>query len=337
MGPLMLDLKGQELCAEDKDILDHPLVGGVIFFSRNYHDPKQMAELVAQVRHYSRNALLLAVDHEGGRVQRFRSDFSAIPAMGSLYPKTGGDLERACDFAEQFGWLMAAEVQALDIDISFAPVLDIQGVSTVIGDRAFHSQTQPIIELASRFIRGMHSAGMKATGKHFPGHGNVLEDSHVAMPVDKRSEESIRKQDIRVFEEIHKQGLLDAVMPAHVRYPAVDSKPACFSRRWLREILRREMDFDGVVFSDDLSMQGASIIGHHGERAIAALDAGCDMVLVCNDRPGAVKVIDSLPSTYQASDRLKTMQKGPAPGWEKLHASAAWSKARRSLEEFSAL
>lgn len=337
MGPLMLDLNGQELCAEEKEILDHPLVGGVIFFSRNYHDPRQMAELVGQVRHYGRNDMLLAVDHEGGRVQRFRQEFSAIPAMGSLYPKCAGDVERAGQFAEQLGWLMAAEVLALDIDLSFAPVLDIQGISSVIGDRAFHPQSELIIALAARFIHGMHHAGMKATGKHFPGHGNVQEDSHVAMPVDTRSEEAIRYQDMRVFAEIHAQGLLDAVMPAHVRYPAVDSQPACFSRRWLRDILRKELDFDGVVFSDDLSMQGASLIGHHGERALAALDAGCDMVLVCNDRAGAIRVIDSLPANFQPSDRLKTMRKSACPDWQTLHASKAWSDARRCLEQFDVL
>ena len=253
MGPIMLDVSGFELTHEEIDILDHPLVGGLILFSRNYHDQKQLFDLVRHIRSVTRNDVIIATDHEGGRVQRFRQGFSDIPAMGSINRHTNENIQQSGYLCEQFGWLMAAELLAFDIDISFAPVLDIQGVSEVIGDRSFHQQPQIIVQLASDFIKGMHRAGMSATGKHFPGHGNVLEDSHVAMPIDKRSREDIFNLDMAIFKSIHQQGLLDAVMPAHVIYPEVDDLPAGFSETWIKQILRQELDFDGVVFSDDLS------------------------------------------------------------------------------------
>ncbi|WP_416308614.1 beta-N-acetylhexosaminidase [Neptunicella sp. SCSIO 80796] len=335
MGPLMLDVSACEINADEKEILDHPLVGGVILFSRNYHDQAQLTELVRQIREYSRNQVLIAVDQEGGQVQRFKQGFSPIPAMGRIYNKASSDMELACPNAEMLGWLMAAEILAFDIDISFAPVLDIWGVSDVIGDRSFHPKEGIIIELASRFIRGMHQAGMKSCGKHFPGHGNVKEDSHVTTPVDKRSAEQIMTSDMRIFAEIHQQGLLDAVMPAHVVYPAVDKLPAGYSSKWIREILRKKLDFDGVVFSDDLSMQGATSVGNFAQRAKAAMQAGCDMVLVCNDRAGAIQVLDGLPIDYQASDRLKTMQKGPSPDMGQLQLSPRWQQAQQLIAKFN--
>ncbi|MCC2615881.1 beta-N-acetylhexosaminidase [Aestuariibacter halophilus] len=308
----MMDVSAELLSADEKDMLDHPSVGGIILFTRNYHDQQQLRELVRSIREASRNDVLIAVDHEGGRVQRFREGFSAIPAMGSLYSRAAGDLDVASQYASTFGWLMAAELLAFDIDISFAPVLDIHGVSDVIGDRSFHQQPEVIVQLASQFIKGMHKAGMKATGKHFPGHGNVKEDSHFALPVDQRSEGEIFQYDMRIFAEIHQQGLLDAVMPAHVVYPAVDKLPAGFSKVWIRDILRKRLDFDGVVFSDDLSMQGAVHVGGYAQRAELALDAGCDMVLVCNDQAGAVQVMDGLPKGFEASDRLLRLRKQPS-------------------------
>ncbi|GAA6186325.1 beta-N-acetylhexosaminidase [Aliiglaciecola sp. 2_MG-2023] len=335
MGPIMLDVSGYEISPEEKDILDHPLVGGIILFSRNYHDQKQLKELVSELRKNARNDLLIAVDHEGGRVQRFREGFSAIPAMGSFCAADAKISELMLTQANTFGWLMAAELLAFDIDISFAPVLDIHGVSDVIGNRSFHQDPTHIVSLASAFIHGMHSAGMKCTGKHFPGHGNVKEDSHIAMPVDKRSKEQIFQLDMTVFDKLHQQGLLDAVMPAHVIYPAVDALPAGFSPIWVGQILRQQLGFNGVVFTDDLSMQGAVQLGSIVERAQAGLNAGCDMTLVCNSPNDAAQVIDGLPSDYQSTGRVKSMRKGPFPGFSELQKTAKYQMALKTLGQFN--
>lgn len=340
MGPLMLDVSGYELTHEEIDILDHPLVGGLILFSRNYHDQKQLSDLVRHIRSVTRNDLVIATDHEGGRVQRFREGFSKIPAMGSIALRTAENGQQASYLCEQFGWLMAAELLAFDIDISFAPVLDIHGVSAVIGDRSFHQQPEQIVQLASEFIKGMHRAGMSATGKHFPGHGNVLEDSHIAMPVDKRSREDIFALDMAIFKSIHEKGLLDAVMPAHVIYPDVDDLPAGFSQKWIKQILRQDLGFDGVVFSDDLSMQGAVQMGNIVERAELAIAAGCDMVLVCNDPTGAVNVIDGLPSEIvlqtNSLDRIKGLKKSPFSDFSTLQKSSDYQVASKVLDQFNA-
>ncbi len=340
MGPLMLDLSGCEITPDEKDLLDHPLIGGVILFSRNYHDQKQLKELVEQLRLVTRNNMLIAVDHEGGRVQRFRQDFSVIPAMGSIYQRTEQNIELAQAYCEQFGWLMAAELLAFDIDISFAPVLDIDGISEVIGDRSFDPSPEIIVPLASQFIKGMHRAGMKSTGKHFPGHGNVREDSHIAMPVDRRSEQEIIDYDMRIFSEIHQQGLLDAVMPAHVVYPEVDELPAGFSKIWIQNYLRGKMQFDGVVFSDDLSMQGAVHIGNIAQRADAAMAAGCDMVLVCNNPNGAAQVIDSLDNdafiAHPLKARLAKLAKSSSADFLTLGKNPQYTEAKLALERFNA-
>ncbi|WP_340676699.1 beta-N-acetylhexosaminidase [Paraglaciecola sp.] len=340
MGPLMIDVSGYELTHEEIDKLDHPLVGGLILFSRNYHDQSQLKDLIKHVRMVTRNDVVVAVDHEGGRVQRFRKDFSLIPAMGKIYPATDSDnvqkLTSSAYLAEQFGWLMAAELLAFDIDISFAPVLDINGVSEVIGDRGFHSQPQHIVRLASQFIKGMHRAGMKATGKHFPGHGNVKEDSHIAMPVDHRSRAAIMALDMQIFKDLQQQGLLDAVMPAHVIYPAVDDLPAGFSQQWIRQILRKELKFDGVVFSDDLSMQGAVQMGDILTRTNLAINAGCDMALVCNDPNSAAYLLDKLPSDLVVSQRPAKLKKGLHADFNALQKTADYQCASRALDEFYA-
>jgi beta-N-acetylhexosaminidase len=336
----MLDVSGFELTHEEIDILDHPLVGGLILFSRNYHDQKQLSDLVRHIRMVTRNDILIATDQEGGRVQRFRQGFSDIPAMGSIHLQTDGDIQQSGYLCEQFGWLMAAELLAFDIDISFAPVLDIHGVSAVIGDRSFHQQPDIIVQLASKYIKGMHRAGMSATGKHFPGHGNVLEDSHIAMPVDKRSREEIFALDMAIFKSIHQQGLLDAVMPAHVIYPDVDDLPAGFSQQWIKQILRQELDFNGVVFSDDLSMQGAVQMGNIVERAELAIEAGCDMVLVCNDPKGAVKVIDELPSGMSlhknSLERITRLRKTTSVDFSTLKKTTEHQIASKVLDQFYA-
>lgn len=340
MGPIMLDVAGYELSPEEIEMLDHPLVGGLILFTRNYHDQKQLADLTKHIRMVTRNDIVIATDHEGGRVQRFRQGFSKIPAMGNIEHVCTEKSLSQNDVCQQLGWLMASEIQAFDIDISFAPVLDINGVSEVIGDRGFHQQPEKIIQLASDFIKGMHSAGMKATGKHFPGHGNVLEDSHVAMPVDERSKQEIFDLDMAIFKAIHQQGLLDAVMPAHVIYPDVDDLPAGFSQKWIKNILRQELQFDGVVFSDDLSMQGAVQMGDIVQRAELALAAGCDMILVCNDATGAAKVIDGLPtelsSDLSQATRVKRLRKTHSLDFAELQKTAKYTSAQRILEQFYA-
>ncbi|MDP5030816.1 MAG: beta-N-acetylhexosaminidase [Paraglaciecola sp.] len=341
MGPLMIDVSGYELTHEEIEMLDHPLIGGLILFSRNFYDQAQLSDLIKHIRQSCRNDIIIAVDHEGGRVQRFRQGFSLIPAMGKLFPLNSDrepvSIEQSNRWAEQFGWLMAAELLAFDIDISFAPVLDINGNSQVIGDRSFHQQPQHIVRLASEFIRGMHRAGMKATGKHFPGHGNVLEDSHIAMPVDRRSREEIMRIDMQIFKDIHQQGLLSAVMPAHVIYPEVDALPAGFSKTWIGQILRQELAFDGVVFSDDLSMQGAKQVGDIITRVESALAAGCDMALVCNDPASAMAAIDGLPSNLVVSERPASLKKSLSMSFKQLKQTDAFQNAQRSLEQFNEL
>lgn len=337
MGPLMLDLTSTELSQEEKELLDHPNVGGVILFTRNFESVEQVRELVKQIRHHARDEVLLAVDHEGGRVQRFRQGFSAIPAMGDIYPTAGGDLNAACDMAKQLGWLMAVEVLAVGIDISFAPVLDIWGVSEVIGDRSFHQDGKIITAVGGSFIEGMLGAGMQATGKHFPGHGNVLEDSHIAIPVDRRPQTEIFEQDVAIFAELIASGKLGGMMPAHVIYPEVDDLPAGFSHKWVKDILRAKLGFNGVVFSDDLAMAGATVIGSFGDRAEQALEAGCDMVLVCNHRKGAIEVLDSLPVMDNSRLKLKLMslRSHPLIEWEKLGEDAQWRAAVDVLARFN--
>lgn len=284
---LMLDLEGLTVTAEEQELLRHPAVGGLILFSRNYQEPDQLYELIHQVR-AARPDLLIAVDQEGGRVQRFRTEFTRLPPMAALGRYHGRDPEAACHAADLLGELMADELRAYDIDISFAPVLDLDfGTSSVIGDRSFNADPHAVTELAGAFIDGMARAGMAATGKHFPGHGHVAADSHLELPEDPRTWEQLH-DDLVPFKALAPR--LDGIMPAHVRYQAVDAEPAGFSRHWLGKVLRGDCGYRGVIFSDDLGMAGAAGVGDFSQRAQAALGAGCDMVLVCNDRPGAVAV-----------------------------------------------
>ena len=329
MGPVMLDLVGTQLTEEEKEILDHPLVGGVILFTRNYDSREQVKQLISQIRQHARNDVIVAVDHEGGRVQRFKNGFTHIPAMGDIYPHFSEDLEQANQYAQAMGWLMAAEALSVGIDISFAPVLDVWGISEVIGNRSFHALPEIITPLASSFIKGMHEAGMKATGKHFPGHGSVKEDSHIAIPVDQREKDKIFNYDMKVFSALIEQQLIDAIMPAHVIYPSVDSKPAGFSKRWIQDILRQSLHFDGIVFSDDLAMEGATSIGNFQQRASAALEAGCDMILVCNNRAGAMEVLDNMDiAGYQwQQDKLLNLRARVGYCFEELNQMPRWQRA----------
>ncbi len=293
LGPLMIDLSGQELSAEDRELLCHPLIGGLILFTRNYRDPQQLAALCAAILALPRPRLLLAVDHEGGRVQRFRVNFSRIPAMRSLGQLHDEDIARACAESRAHGQTIGRELSAYGIDLCFAPVLDIDhGLSQIIGDRAFSDRSECIVDLARAFRAGLGAQGLAATGKHFPGHGAVTADSHLELPVDRRSEAQIRA-DLAPFRALIDDGI-ESLMMAHVRYPAVDALPASLSKRWIGGILRGELGYQGAVFCDDLSMGGAAVAGDIEARARLALEAGCDMLPLCNDRPAAITLIDAL-------------------------------------------
>ena len=333
MGPIMMDVAGTSLTAEDKELLAHPWVGGLILFTRNFQDSEQLSALTHEIKAAAKNDLIIAVDHEGGRVQRFREGFSLIPAMGSIWSTANESLEQAQNLAFYAGQLMAMEVHAVGIDISFAPVLDINGISDVIGDRAFHQSPDIVSELASAFIKGMNHVGMKCTAKHFPGHGSVKEDSHIALPVDNRSKEDILGIDIEPFRQLMTMNMVDAVMPAHVIYPALDSHSVGFSPFWLQQVLRNQLGFDGVIFSDDLSMEGASSIGGYVERSEAAQQAGCDMLLLCNNRDSVIEVIDNtnLVIDARSSERLTRMLAKPSFNFKQLPQMAEWQKARQVL------
>lgn len=298
LGPLMVDVAGAALRAEEAEFLRHPAVGGVILFARNYESKAQVRELVAAIRGVRAPALLVAVDQEGGAVQRFREGFAELPPLGDfgdLYEGAGEDAgARAAVLArvEASGGLMAREVLEVGVDVSFAPVLDRRdGGSEVIGARAFHAEAGAICELAEAYARGMKGAGMAAVGKHFPGHGGVRADSHVDLAVDGRGLAEVEAEDLLPYAHLMRRGLLGGVMTAHVLFADVDARQPCYSEFWLREVLRGRYGFGGVIFSDDLSMAGAAVGGVEGDgaagRCIAALQAGCDMVLVCNDAEGA--------------------------------------------------
>lgn len=334
LGPVMVDLHGPELLPEERDLLRHPAVGGVIMFSRNYQSPGQMQALANQIHGIRQPPLLLAVDQEGGRVQRFRDEFVRLPPSGQFGIIYQQDRRRALQLAELAGWLMASEVLSVGVDLSFAPVLDLdRGISTVIGDRAFHRNPEAVTELALSWQRGMHAAGMATTGKHYPGHGGVLADSHKMLPTDERTLADMEQADMIPFERLLHNNL-NAIMVAHILYPEVDQQPAGFSRRWLTDILRNRLGFQGAIFSDDLSMGGAEWAGDYPQRARLALDAGCDMVLVCNQPAAAVEVVESLESYTNPSSslRLARMHATSFPDREELLASRQWHLSVAAVE-----
>lgn len=334
IGPVMLDVAGKVLTADDEKRLRHPLVGGVILFARNYESSSQLAELTTSIRAVRTPPLLIAVDHEGGRVQRFREGFTRIPPMRELGKLWDAHPKKAKHLAEQAGWVLAAELRAHGVDFSFTPVLDVDyGISGVIGDRAFHADPQAISELAHSLMLGMKRAGMATVGKHFPGHGFVRADSHLEIPVDEREFSDIEMCDLIPFRQMIDFGLT-AVMPAHVIYPKVDPRPAGFSKVWLKDILRTQLGFEGCIFSDDLSMEGATVAGGIVQRAEAALHAGCDMVLVCNKPDSADALLEGLvwemPATGMA--RLAHMRGHQNPDTlVQLHENGEFVKALHEI------
>ena len=333
LGPLMLDVEGLSLTSEDRDLLEHPLVGGVILFARNFADPDQVRALVEEIHGVRRPPLLVAVDQEGGRVQRFREPLTRLPPARTIGRTFDLDPAAGEALAGHTGWLMSAELRTVGVDLSFAPVLDLDyGVSDVIGDRAFHSDPQIVSRLAGRYAAGMRRAGMLPVGKHFPGHGAVTLDSHVAMPEDRRAYGDVM-DDMLPYERLG-HGVLAGVMLAHVIYTAMDPNPAGFSRWWIRNELRGRIGFTGAVFSDDLSMEGAAFAGGPADRAAAALEAGCDMILLCNDRSGAVSIVDELGGWSEPASQLRLagLHGRRQLDYDTLVGSEEWLRAQADIE-----
>lgn len=339
IGPFMIDFTGTQLTDADRKLLLHPLVGGVILFSHNYESPQQLTALTSEIHALRKPPLLIAVDHEGGRVQRFREHFVHIPAaqtFGLLYKK---DPKSALEKVQQAGWLLAAELRAVGVDFSFAPVLDLNNpISSVINDRAYHHHPEVVAKLARAAMKGMKQAGMIAVGKHFPGHGSVAADSHHSLPVDTRPEADIRSADWVAFERMINYGL-PALMPAHIVYSAVDTYPAGFSAQWLQIRLRKELGFQGAIFSDDLNMAGANVAGTPLQRAQQALGAGCDMALICNNRPAVLEVLAQFgeytaPASQLRLSRLHGFadENNKIRDWQSLHQSQDWQLANQVMQ-----
>jgi beta-N-acetylhexosaminidase len=329
----MIDVQGFSLTEEDRELLRHPLVGGVILFTRNFESVEQIERLIADIREARTPPVLVTVDHEGGRVQRFRKGFTVLPSMRTIGREYDLDGATGRQLARQCGWLMAAELRAVGVDMSFAPCVDLDyGVSSVIGDRAFHRDPRVVAELSISFMGGMREAGMVATAKHFPGHGAVVPDSHVAMPVDRRPLPDI-EDDLYPYRRLIANGLA-SVMAAHVIFPDVDELPAGFSSRWIRGELRGRLGFDGAVFTDDLSMAGAAVVGDALARAKAALAAGCDVLSLCNNRQGVLQVIDSLRGSGDPLSQVRMARLHGKPGLSRqtLHASTEWQVCESTVK-----
>jgi beta-N-acetylhexosaminidase len=337
LGPLMVDVAGLELTPEDRDVLRHPLVGSVILFTRNYQSAEQLTKLVADIHAVRSPALIVAVDQEGGRVQRFRPEFSRLPPPRRIGHEFDLDAKHGLTLARSMGWLMAAELRAHGVDLSFAPCVDLDyGVSEVIGDRAFHAKPDAVAQIALAYMQGMKDAGMAATAKHFPGHGAVVADSHQSLPVDRRGWNELG-DDLLPYRRLIANGL-PGVMVAHVLFPEVAREPASLSRRWIQNALREELRFEGAIFTDDLSMGGAKEFGDVVARATAALEAGCDVLPVCNDRTSVTTLLDELEWEIQPSAhlRLVRMRGKSAPERGELLAGDAWRASQELLARTAA-
>jgi beta-N-acetylhexosaminidase len=338
LGPLMIDLEGPALTADEHEMLRHPLVGGVVLFTRNYIDPQQLASLVAEIHAARAPPLLVAVDHEGGRVQRFRNGFSELPAARRIGHEFDLNPRAGVELARRMGWLMAAELRSCGVDLSFAPCVDLDyGINEAIGERAYHSRPEVVSQLAVACMHGMRAAGMAATAKHFPTHGAVVTDSHVALPIDRRELVDL-EDDLTPYRRLM-ANRLPAVMAAHVLFPALDGLPASLSSRWIRDVLRGGLRFQGVVFTDDLSMGGAAqaaedivIRAHH------ALAAGCDMLPVCNSRASVVALLDRLDVEPEPASRLRLVRMHGRDGvsWQDLRSLPEWIASRELLARCTA-
>ena len=334
LGPLMLDVDGLGLSPADRELIASPAVGGVILFKRNFENLTQLAEICKEIRSIKTPSVLIAVDQEGGRVQRFGAPFAPLPPLGWFGHLHDRDAPKALNLIRDTGWLLAAELLSAGLDLSFAPVLDLsRGVSTVIGDRSLHRDADVVAELAIAMMRGMAEAGMQATGKHFPGHGAVVADSHHELPVDRREYADIT-EDMRAFERLVRAGI-PAIMTAHVVYSELDPLPASFSPWWIGTELRERIGFNGAVFSDDLSMRATAGLGSIRERADAVLEAGSDMLIVCNDRPAAEQVAEHLSGLVrpQSMTRLARMRGTAHFDTSRLSSEPRWRAARTALDE----
>ena len=328
LGPVMLDIEGLSLSPADRDLLREPAVGGVILFTRNFESVEQVADLVADIRNLRSPPLLIAVDHEGGRVQRFREGFTLIPPMGRIGQEFDRDAESGLAAAREAGWLIASELRAVGIDLCFAPCVDLDwGVSEIIGNRSFHHKPEAVADLANAFARGLRSAGMAAVAKHFPGHGAVLADSHLKLPVDRR-DYGLILDDMRPYERLVSTSAIAGVMLAHIVYEQIEAQPAGFSEYWIQRELRSRLGFGGAVFCDDLSMKATRDYGSMAERGRLALDAGCDMILVCNDRDAAHEAVDALNDYTNPLSlvRLARLHGTGHPLRETLMASEEWQR-----------
>lgn len=329
LGPLMIDVAGTELTDLDRERLCHPLVGGMILFSRNYKDPAQLEALTAAIHDLRQPPLLIAVDHEGGRVQRFREGFTRLPAMAKLGALYDQDRFAALSATSDVGYVLAVELRARGVDYSFTPVLDLDyGPSRVIGDRAFHRQPEAVIALAKALGEGLREGGMGSCGKHYPGHGFVIPDSHVELPVDNRPLEAIQ-EDI----EPYRQLALDGVMAAHVIYDCYDCNTAVFSNRWIN-YLRNDIKFNGVVFTDDLSMEGAGVVGDMLNRVSAAHQAGCDMLLVCNAPDAVSQVLENWKPAVdpECCKRIEALvPQSTSPNWTTLQTLPRYQAALETI------
>lgn len=334
LGPLMIDIAGTELSDLDRERLCHPLVGGIILFSRNYADPQQLSALTAAIHALRSPSLLIAVDHEGGRVQRFREGFTRLPPMAALGRLWDTDPSGARTAAKQVGYVLAAELRARGVDYSFTPVLDLDyGPSRVIGDRAFHRKPEAVIELAEALGQGLQQAGMSSCGKHFPGHGYVIPDSHVELPIDDRAFEAMQ-EDIAPYRRL----ALDGVMAAHVIYNCMDCNTAVFSNKWI-DYLRNDIKYNGVVFTDDLSMAGAGVVGDMLARVETAYAAGCDMLLVCNAPEVVADVLANWKPSIDAQRGRRVealIPLGPAKSWDQLQGDPVYQAALQTIARLMA-